>query len=184
MGKIILILLVSFLQIGLFSIGGGYATIPLIQEQVVNIHQWLNMQEFTDVITISQMTPGPLAVNLSTFVGMRIAGILGAIIATFGCIISGLSISIFFYNLFEKYKKLEIIFIILKGLRSISVGLIGASACMIFFMALDVDNNMSKLHDVNIYSLFIFIICIFLLKKYKLNPMFILLLSGAAGLLR
>ena len=64
-------LLISFLYVGLFSIGGGYATLPLIQEQIVELHGWLSYKEFTDIITISQMTPGPLAVNGSTFVGLR-----------------------------------------------------------------------------------------------------------------
>ena len=76
----------SFLQVGLFSVGGGYATMPLIQSQVVEQHPWLTLQEFTDLITISQMTPGPIAVNSATFVGIRIAGIPGALIATLGCI--------------------------------------------------------------------------------------------------
>lgn len=72
-------LFLSFLQIGLFSFGGGYAAMPLIQGQVVNGHHWLSMTEFTDLITISQMTPGPIAVNSATFVGIRIAGIPGAL---------------------------------------------------------------------------------------------------------
>ena len=75
-------LLVSFFQVGLFGIGGGYATLPLIQDQVVTLHHWLTMKEFTDVITISQMTPGPIAINSATFVGIRVAGMAGAIIAT------------------------------------------------------------------------------------------------------
>ncbi len=69
------------------SIGGGYAALPLIQSQVVNQYQWLTMGEFTDLITIAEMTPGPIAVNSATFVGIRIAGIPGALIATFGCIL-------------------------------------------------------------------------------------------------
>lgn len=68
-------LFLSFLQIGAFSFGGGYAAMPLIQEQVVTSHRWLSMAEFTDLITISQMTPGPIAVNSATFVGIKIAGI-------------------------------------------------------------------------------------------------------------
>lgn len=80
-------LFLSFLQIGLFSFGGGYAAMPLIQGQVVNGHHWLSMTEFTDLITISQMTPGPIAVNSATFVGIRIAGIPGALVATLGCIL-------------------------------------------------------------------------------------------------
>ena len=75
-------LFLSFLQIGMFSFGGGYAAMPLIQGQVVTLHGWLTISEFTDLITISQMTPGPIAVNSATFVGMKIAGIPGAIVAT------------------------------------------------------------------------------------------------------
>lgn len=80
-------LFLSFLQVGALSFGGGYAAMPLIQEQVVNLHSWLSMSEFTNLITIAEMTPGPIAVNSATFVGMQIAGILGAIIATLGCIL-------------------------------------------------------------------------------------------------
>ena len=75
-------LLLEFLQIGLFSIGGGYAVIPLIKEHAVDLKGWLSIQEFTDIITISQMTPGPLAVNTSTFVGLQTGGLAGAAAAT------------------------------------------------------------------------------------------------------
>ena len=76
-------LFLSFLQIGMFSFGGGYAAMPLIQGQVVTAHHWLSMEEFTDLITISQMTPGPIAINSATFVGTKIAGTGGALAATF-----------------------------------------------------------------------------------------------------
>ncbi len=76
----------SFFQVGLFSIGGGYATMPLIQNQVVDIHPWLTMTGFADIITIAEMTPGPIAVNAATFVGIQVAGLPGALIATIGCI--------------------------------------------------------------------------------------------------
>jgi chromate transporter len=72
--KTMMDLFIRFFQIGLFSIGGGYAIIPLIQEQVVHAYNWLTVQEYTDIITISQMTPGPLVVNTASFVGIRIAG--------------------------------------------------------------------------------------------------------------
>ena len=91
--NLILELFFTFLKIGLFSIGGGYATLPLIQQQAVVVHPWLTLQEFTDIITLSQMTPGPLAVNTSTFVGMRLAGMAGAIAATGGCVLCGILIS-------------------------------------------------------------------------------------------
>ncbi len=78
-------LFLSFIKVGMFSIGGGYAAMPLIQSEVVNGHGWLTMNEFTDLITIAEMTPGPIAVNSATFVGIRIGGIPGALVATGGC---------------------------------------------------------------------------------------------------
>ena len=83
---ILLKLFWSFFQIGMFSIGGGMAAMPLIQNQVVDLHQWLSLTEFTDLITIAEMTPGPIAINAATFVGIKVAGFSGAIIATIGCI--------------------------------------------------------------------------------------------------
>ena len=77
----------SFFQVGLFSIGGGMAAMPLIQNQVVDIHGWLTLTEFTDLITIAEMTPGPIAINSATFVGIKVIGIQGAIVATLGCIL-------------------------------------------------------------------------------------------------
>ena len=77
-------LLWSFFQIGLFSVGGGYAAIPLIQSQVVEQHGWLTMTQFADIITIAEMTPGPVAINSATLVGMQILGIPGSIVATLG----------------------------------------------------------------------------------------------------
>lgn len=76
----------SFFQIGLFSIGGGYAAMPLIQNQVVDIYPWLTMTQFADIMTIAEMTPGPIAINSATFVGIQVAGLPGAVIATVGCV--------------------------------------------------------------------------------------------------
>lgn len=183
MTKNILILLVSFLQIGLFSIGGGYATIPLIQEQVVDLRHWLTLQEFTDIITISQMTPGPLAVNTSTFVGIRIAGILGAIAATLGCILSGFILSILLYRFFRKHKDIDSISNILKGLRSTSVGLIAASASTIVLIAFfDSPLLNVKAARFNITAIIVFTISLFSLRKYKMNPILIIILTGISGL--
>ena len=77
----------SFFQVGLFSVGGGYAAMPLIQEQVVDVHPWLTMVNFADIMAIAEMTPGPIALNAATFVGIRVAGLPGALIATISCIL-------------------------------------------------------------------------------------------------
>ena len=95
----------SFLQVGALSFGGGYAAMPLIQEQVVNLHGWLSMNAFTDLVTIAEMTPGPIAVNAATFVGMQIIGPLGAVVATLGCILPSCVIVTLLAHLYTKYQK-------------------------------------------------------------------------------
>ena len=110
-------LFLSFLQIGMFSFGGGYAALPLIQEQVVTQHGWLSRSEFTDLITISQMTPGPIAVNSATFVGIRLAGFLGALAATFGCILPSCILVTVLSYLYLKYRKMSMLQGVLETLR-------------------------------------------------------------------
>ena len=98
-------LFLSFFKIGMFSIGGGYAAMPLIQNEVVTIHSWLTMKEFADIITISQMTPGPIAINSATFVGIQIAGFPGAVIATLGCVTPSFIIVLSIAMVYFKYRK-------------------------------------------------------------------------------
>lgn len=181
MTNIIFNLFSTFLRIGALSIGGGYAIIPLIQDQVVNSKGWLSLREYTDIITISQMTPGPLVVNTASFVGIRIAGIFGAIVATLGSILSGFIISILLYNFFKKNKDIDSIANILKGLRSGSVGLIASAATTIIFLAFFGSQSIN-LSSINLYAIISFIGSLFLLRKYRLNPILIIILTGALGL--
>ncbi|MFR3484354.1 MAG: chromate transporter, partial [Clostridia bacterium] len=125
----------SFVQIGLFSIGGGYAALPIIQRQVVEVHPWLTMTEFADVLTISQMTPGPIAINSASFVGIRIAGIGGAIVATVGCVLPSLVIVLLLAFIYYRYRKLTVIQGILDGLRPAVVGLIASAGLSILILA-------------------------------------------------
>lgn len=110
-------LFLSFVQIGLFSVGGGYAAIPLIQSQVVETHGWLTMNEFTNLITIAEMTPGPIGVNSATFTGLQIAGIPGAIAATFGSIFPSCILVSILALVYCKYKETSAISNILSSLR-------------------------------------------------------------------
>ena len=84
---LLLKLFFAFIQVGLFSVGGGYAAIPLIQEQIVDIYGLMTLEEFSDLVTVAEMTPGPISINSATFVGMRIAGIFGVFVCTIACII-------------------------------------------------------------------------------------------------
>ena len=121
----------SFLQIGMFSFGGGYAAMPLIREQVVSCHGWLDMGEFTNLITISQMTPGPIAINSATFVGIRIAGVPGAMVATFGCILPSCIIVSILAMIYYRYKNISALQNVLGTLRPAVVALIAAAGLSI-----------------------------------------------------
>ena len=97
----------SFFQIGLFSFGGGYAAVPLIQSQIVETNQWLSMGQFADLITIAEMTPGPIAINSATFVGTQVAGLPGAVIATFGCVFPSFVLVLLLSFLYIRYRNLK-----------------------------------------------------------------------------
>ena len=101
---ILIQLLLSFLQVGLLSIGGGYAALPIIQNQVVDLNHWLTVREFGDIVTISQMTPGPIAINAATFVGTKIAGVPGAIVSTLGTVLPSFVIVLFLAWFYYKYR--------------------------------------------------------------------------------
>lgn len=107
----------AFFQIGLFSVGGGYAAMPMIQSQVVNGFGWLTMAEFADVVTIAEMTPGPITLNAATFVGTQMAGIPGAIAATFGCIVPSCIIVTTLAVLYKKFSHTNVVQRLLSGMR-------------------------------------------------------------------
>ena len=90
-------------MVGAFCVGGGYASIPLIQTQVIDVHHWISFSEFMDVVAISQMTPGPIGINAATFVGTKVAGIGGAVAATAGFVTPSLIIMIALAKLLAKY---------------------------------------------------------------------------------
>ena len=173
-------LFISFLKIGAFSFGGGYAAMPIIQSEVVDTYHWLTLEEFTDLITISQMTPGPIAVNSATFVGIRIGGIPGAIVATLGCILPSSILLIFLSWMYMKYKKLTILQTILSVLRPAVVVLIAISGIKILQSAFGW--NGFKIDDIRLHMVFIFGISLVLLVKYNKNPISVMLLSGVLNL--
>lgn len=175
-------LFIAFFKIGLFSIGGGYAIIPMINEQIVVTFHWLTTQEFTDIITISQMTPGPLAVNTSTFVGMRVAGVSGALIATFGCICMGVLIAFTIYHIFQKFSSSLYFMEVLRGLKASSLGLIASAAAIILFLAF-FGSSSFLFKNMNYIAILIFIITIAVSRKFKLNPILSMLISGLLGVI-
>lgn len=178
-------LFLSFLQIGAFSFGGGYAAMPLIQNQVVQLHPWLSQSEFTDLITISQMTPGPIAVNSATFVGTRIAGVPGALAATIGCVLPSCILVTILAKIYLRYRNLSLLQDILKSLRPAVIAMIAAAGVSILVTAFW-GNDISSLHldtilsSTNIRAVGIFLVSLILLAKFKMDPIHVMLLSGGA----
>ncbi len=174
-------LFLSFLQIGLFSIGGGYAAMPLIQAQVVEKHGWITMDEFTDLITIAEMTPGPIAVNSSTFVGIRIGGVAGAFAATLGCILPSIIIVSLLAVAYKKFKGASVMESVLSTLRPAVVALI-AGAGISILLNVAFGGEQISLDAVNFVGLALFAAAFVLLRKFKLNPILVMCLCGAANL--
>ena len=159
-------LFITFLKIGLLSIGGGYAIIPLIQEQVVVNNSWISEKVFTDIITISQMTPGPLAVNTSTFVGLQIGGIAGALAATIGCISCGVMISLLLYTFFQTHEKS---LYVMAAFTIVLLALYGTAAPGTDFLS------------PNGIAVFIFSAMLLMVRKGNVHPVAVMLISGVAG---
>ena len=180
-------LFLSFIQIGLFSFGGGYAAMPLIQGQVVTLHHWLNMEEFTNLITISQMTPGPIAINSATFVGMKIAGVPGALVATLGCILPACILVTVLAKLYLRYRNLSVLQSVLHSLRPAVVALIAAAGVSILLTAFWGTGAAVTLAGTSWVLVVLFALCVVLLKRFRWNPILVMVLAGvlnlAAGLL-
>ena len=173
-------LFLSFLQIGALSFGGGYAAMPLIQEQVVTLHGWLSMEAFTDLVTIAEMTPGPIAVNSATFVGTQIAGLGGAVVATLGCILPSCIIVTLLAYIYTKYRKMSLLQGTLTSLRPAVVAMIGSAGISILVTAFwgSEGGTVIRLAQTNWSLVAIFIICLVLLRKGKKNPIFVMVLAG------
>ena len=157
----------SFFQIGLFSIGGGYAAMPLIQNQVVDIHPWLTMTGFADIMAIAEMTPGPIAVNAATFVGIQVAGLPGALIV--------MTLAYVYY----RFRGLSVMQGILAGLRPAVIAMIASAGISLLCMALYGQRTFpADLGSMDLIALAVFLVGFFILRKWKPSP--IKVMAGAA----
>ena len=177
-----LVLFLEFLKIGAFTFGGGYAMIPFIQETVLK-HNWLTNQELIDFIAVSESTPGPFAVNISTFIGTRAEGILGGICATLGVILPSFIIILIVAQFFERFKTNKIVKGCMSGLKPAVIGLIGSAVISmgktVFF---PMGINSAVFSDINLYiSLAIFGVMTYLSFK-KVHPILIICLSAIIGI--
>lgn len=179
---LLLKLFFAFIQVGLFSVGGGYAAIPLIQEQIVNIYGMMTLEEFSDLITVAEMTPGPISINSATFVGMRIAGIPGVLICSIGCIIPSFCICLTLAHFYYKYCSVSGVQIVLGSLRPAVVALIASAGASILMLGLfQAELKEVVLGNIRYVELGIFVIALWILRKYKVSAISIILGSGIVG---
>lgn len=172
----------AFLQVGLFSFGGGMAALPLIAEQVVEINGWIDLTTFTDLITIAEMTPGPIAINSATFVGIQVAGFWGAVAATIGVVTAPIIVVSLLAYIYRRFKQLDIVRDILASLRPAIVALIASAGIGILVLAFwGTDGFTTDLNALNWISVLLFGAAIFVLRKWKVNPIYIMIGCGVIG---
>ena len=179
---IFLELFAAFFQVGLFAIGGGYAALPIVQSQSVELHQWITLGEFADLLTISQLTPGPIAINAATFVGTRVAGFAGAVVATAGFVAPSCIIMSILAWVYQKYRGLDAVQGVLAVLRPAVAALIASAAVSIVAMVLWGDSAPSLI-GTDWTMLALMAAGFLVLRKWKANATLIILASGAAGVL-
>lgn len=168
--SILIEIYLSFLKIGAFSFGGGYAMLPLIEREIVNNHNWITFKDFIDIIGVSQMTPGPIAINSATFVGFKVSGILGSLYATLGVISFSFVLVSIANHYMLKFKESYILKAALLGMRPALIGLI-----------ISVFLSLGKESYKDIKSVVIGIIIMGLLLTNKLHPILVIVVSAVLG---
>ena len=175
----------TFFKIGLFGFGGGYAMISMIQGEVVTRHEWLSSTEFTDIIAISQMTPGPIGINSATYVGYsavvnagysHVIGILGSVVATVSVVLPSFILMVLISKFFLKYQKHPIIASVFKGLRPGVVGLLAAAALVLMN-----GENFGTYNWQILTSILLFAGTFIASYRYKVNPILLIVICGFIG---
>ena len=179
----------TFFKIGLFGFGGGYAMLSMIQGEVVTRYGWLTPQEFTDIVAISQMTPGPIGINSATYVGYstiaeqygKSMGVLGSCVDTFAVVLPSFILMLTISKFFLKYQKHPAVEAVFSGLRPAVVGLLASAALVL----MNTENFSSPQEDMYsfIISIIIFLAAFIGTRKYKVNPILMIIVCGIAGLI-
>ena len=170
----------TFLEVGVLSFGGGMVAITLLMEKIVQEKMWLDATAFTDLIAISESTPGPMAVNAATFVGMQLAGLPGTLIATIAAILPGCAIVLLLSLLYRRYQNLTLVQGMMDGLRPVIVSTIFIGGFSIMKNAL-FESGVLQLANVDWLSVVFLLIGLFLMQKTKINAVTLILGTGAVG---
>ena len=161
----------TFVKIGMFTIGGGYAMIPLIEREVVD-RGWIGKEDFLDLFAVTQSLPGIFAVNISIFVGYRLRGVWGSVVATVAVCLPSFLLVLAISYFFARFKSNTYVEAAFTGLRPMTVGLIAAAGLLL----------VNHENFIDWKSVVIFAGAFFLTWKYKMHPILVICLAGAAGL--
>lgn len=167
------------MKIGLFSFGGGYAMVPLISEEI-ETHGWLTHKQFIDIIAVSQVTPGPIAVNSATFIGYKVAGIGGAVVSTFGVALPTFILVLVLSKLVKKAQDKKLMQGLLYGIRPVVLSLILMAAV---YVAKEVLFNKFYYLGIEWRSIGLIIFSFFAIMKYKFHPILLIFLAGFMGII-
>jgi chromate transporter len=184
----IFILIFEFFKIGLFSVGGGLATLPFLY-RLADKYPWFSMNQIPDMIAISESTPGPLGVNMATYTGFQHSGVIGSICATAGLIFPSVVIIIMVSKVLEKFRSNKYVNYAFYGLRPAVMGLIGAAGFGVLIGALFHSATLEELSFANLGSVIgveeciLFAVLLFATNKWKKHPIFYIVLSAAVGII-
>lgn len=185
----LVILFLEFFKIGLFSVGGGLATLPFLYD-LANKYEWLRLEQIPNMVAVSESTPGPLGVNMATYAGFQCAGVLGSVVATLGLVTPSVIIIIFVYCFLEKFRSSHMVERAFYGLRPVVVGLIGAAGFGVVAMAL---LHMQVVQTEGVHNIvgwfrwkecILFLLIFFASKKWKkIHPVAFIMVGAFAGIL-
>ena len=169
-------LFISYLKIGFFGFGGGYAMLSLIQNEIVEQRGWITVSQFADIVAVSQMTPGPIAINSATYIGYTIGGFWGSVVATVAVCLPALTVMLALTKFFLKLKDNRYVHGVITGMRPVVVGMIAAAALLLIFPEQRADSSF-----IDHWSWILFAATLYASYK-KVNPILLISLSAVAGI--
>ncbi len=177
---ILLELFLTFFKIGLFTFGGGYAMLPMIRQEVI-AHNWMSISDLVNFIAVSESTPGPFAINVSTYIGAETAGFFGSVAATSGVVMPSFIVILLVAKGYEKFRESKIVQGVMSGLRPAVIGLIAAALFSVGKTVFVPDGTMPELLPT-LFSIAVAGIALYLRMKKKVHPILIILLAALLGI--
>ena len=168
-------LFLSYLKIGYFGFGGGYAMLSLIQNEIVEQRGWLTATQFADIVAVSQITPGPIAINSATYIGYTVAGFGGSVVATFAVCLPSLTLMLLLTRFYLRHRENRFVQSVVKAVSPVVVGMIASAALLLMFPRLGENENFS-----DVWSWLLFAACLYGSYR-KVNPILMIVLSAVAG---